>query len=262
MAGLETLAEGAGKLLGAVPDLYDDLAKSTVQEAGKLLSLPLEAVNALLVRPRCWIANANYRVQEVNLLIANKLKYIDENKLIPPSDYVAVPALQSLTYSMDSDELRNLYANLLAKAMNIDTKNNVHPAFVEIIRQLSPLEAALFKELVDIFYEQGKISAYDLKFENNVFHVKEYMHIVNYKNYTIDEISLAIDNLIRCNLLSVYNANLIIYDDMLCDVDALDWECVKKMNDSGYYLVNSLPNEILLTSFGKSFYSICCKDEF
>ena len=75
MKGSEALAEGAGKLLGAAPELYNDLGKPVVQEAGKMLALPLQAVNALLVRPRSWIANANYKLQETNALIANRLKY-------------------------------------------------------------------------------------------------------------------------------------------------------------------------------------------
>lgn len=52
-----------------------------------------------------------------------------------PEAYVAVPALQAISYSMNSEELRNMYANLLAKAIDIDEKDKVHPAFVELIKQ-------------------------------------------------------------------------------------------------------------------------------
>ena len=41
---------------------------------------------------------------------------------------------------MNSKELRDLYANLPAKAMNSDTKDTVHPAYLETIKQLSPEE--------------------------------------------------------------------------------------------------------------------------
>lgn len=44
---------------------------------------------------------------------------------------------------MDSEELRNMYANLLAKAMNVDEKDKVHPAFVELIKQMAPREALI-----------------------------------------------------------------------------------------------------------------------
>ena len=54
-----------------------------------------------------------------------------------------MPALQAISYSMDSEELRNMYANLLAKAMNVDEKDKVHPAFVELIKQMAPREALI-----------------------------------------------------------------------------------------------------------------------
>ena len=64
---------------------------------------------------------------------------------MPPENYVAVPALQQIAYCFDSDELRDMYANLLANSMNKVVKNGVHPGFVEIIKQLSPDEAKILK---------------------------------------------------------------------------------------------------------------------
>lgn len=63
-----------------------------------------------------------------------------------PDPHIAVPALQYISYCMDNDELRDMYANLLANSMNKVVKNGVHPGFVEIIKQLSPDEARLLKQ--------------------------------------------------------------------------------------------------------------------
>ena len=100
------------------------------------------AINAALSPLRQWIAQREYNVAETEKLLAKKLENIEPEKIVSPEPYVAVPALQAISYSMNSDELRELYANLLAKSMCIDTKNSVHPSFVEIIRQMSPLDAA------------------------------------------------------------------------------------------------------------------------
>jgi hypothetical protein len=54
---------------------------------------------------------------------------------------VAIPAIQAISYSMDRKELREMYANLLAKAMTTSEKDKVHPGFVEVIKQMSPLDA-------------------------------------------------------------------------------------------------------------------------
>ena len=56
--------------------------------------------------------------------------------------------MQAISYSMNSEELREMYSNLLAKSMNSDAKTLVHPSFVEIIKQLSPFDARFLKLLL------------------------------------------------------------------------------------------------------------------
>lgn len=50
-----------------------------------------------------------------------------------------------LRYSADNEDLRDLYPNLLATSMDQATTASAHPAFVEIIKNLSPDEARLLK---------------------------------------------------------------------------------------------------------------------
>lgn len=65
---------------------------------------------------------------------------------LPPA-HIAGPAIEALRFANEQDELKELYANLLAGAMNSATINHVHPSFVEIIKQLSPEEASLLVSL-------------------------------------------------------------------------------------------------------------------
>lgn len=261
MTGFDALAEGAGKLLGAIPELYDDLAKPAVQEVGKTLALPLQAVNALLVNPRKWIANAEYKLQETNALIANKLKYIDENKLIAPPDYVAVPALQALSYSMDSDDLRDLYANLLAKSMNAETSNSVHPAYIEIIKQFSPLDAVLFKRIVTEFSQNGEINlmniAYKSKSDGKI--IKKFLNVVKCPDYELSAMAQSVDNFIRCGLMAVtQNAWIMIDNDPTPKL--LQWENFKNENSGELELKVEMGTAAHITELGKKFYLICCDD--
>ena len=141
--GVNKLLEGTGEAIKTVPELYDDGLKPAVQESGKTLSLLPKTINAALVPLRKWIAEREYSLAETEKLLEIKLRNIDHNKIVTPEAYVAVPALQAISYSMDSEELRNMYANLLAKAMNVDEKDKVHPAFVELIKQMAPQEALI-----------------------------------------------------------------------------------------------------------------------
>ena len=70
--------------------------------------------------------------------------------IVEPKASIAGPALQGLAFSHEEDELRELYLNLLASSMNADKATYVHPAFVEVIKQLTAREAELVGALLAI----------------------------------------------------------------------------------------------------------------
>jgi len=134
----ELVAQTAGKT-------YDDLAHPTAHATGQIVGFIPRTVKVWLSKWEKWILNGEYAIKETEVLLAEKLKHIPEEKIVEPEPYVAVPAIQQLSYSLDSEELRELYANLLASSMNVDKKSDVHPAFVDIIKQLAPDEAKLLR---------------------------------------------------------------------------------------------------------------------
>lgn len=146
---VDRMVEVAEKAVETIPEVYDDALKPAAQESGKTIALIPRTINAALVPLRKWIAEQEYSLAETEKILAKKLEHVGEEKIVTPNAYVAVPAIQAISYSMDSEELRNLYANLLAKAMNIDTKECVHPAFVELIKQMSPIDAIMIKGIYE-----------------------------------------------------------------------------------------------------------------
>lgn len=145
--GLDKLAGAIGDTLKTAPTLYEDALQPTVQEVGKFVARIPRAINAAFSGLDKWILNKEYAIDETKKLLEKKLENVDPDKIVEPEAYVAVPAIQAISYSINSEELRNLYANLLAKAMNSDTKDLVHPYFVEIIKQMSPIDALVFKNI-------------------------------------------------------------------------------------------------------------------
>lgn len=73
------------------------------------------------------------------------MKNVPPEAIIQPELNIAGPALEALRYTGHSDSLSDMYANLLASAMNVITTSQAHPAFVEIIKQLTSDEAKLMK---------------------------------------------------------------------------------------------------------------------
>ena len=149
MAGVDRLAEGVGETIKQIPEFYNDGLKPSAQETGKALALIPRTINAALAPLRKWIAEREYSVSETERLLAIKLEGINAESIVSPEAYVAVPVLQAISYCKNSEELRNMYANLLATSMVENGKENAHPSFVEIIKQLSPDEAKLLKRIAE-----------------------------------------------------------------------------------------------------------------
>jgi Abortive infection alpha len=68
-------------------------------------------------------------------------------QLVTPKTTVAGPALQALRFAGDEAPLCEMFVNLLTTAMDKETALHAHPAFVEVIKQLSPDEAKVLQFL-------------------------------------------------------------------------------------------------------------------
>ena len=193
----ELVAQTAGKT-------YDDIAHPTAHATGQIISFIPRTIKVWLGKWEKWILNGEYAIKETEILLAEKLKHVPEEKIVEPEPYVAVPALQQLSYSLDSEELRELYANLLASSMNADTKGDVHPAFVDIIKQLAPDEAKLLR----YFSEQKAIPAVEVRKRSET---GTGFRILAKLNFTIPDGLLDVpqnylvyvDNLIRLQLVEI-----------------------------------------------------------
>lgn len=239
--------------------IYDDGFHPTVSETGKLLGRIPRAINAAFSSIDCWILQRENRVAETMELLEQNLQNSDPAKIIPPEPYVAIPAIQAISYSMDSDELRKLYANLLAKSIYVDTKNLVHPAYTEVIKNLSPLDCQIFNEIMSS--PNQEIGCYEMRVGN--FGESSYFVIFPYiTKITIAEnqiIAASIDNLTRNNLISPKDFH---YDDdnMYLPIRETPlYKAIERGYSSQQTELRPYKMSIKSTSFGKLFYNVCCK---
>lgn len=256
---LNKLTNAVGDTLKTAPTLYEDALQTTIQESGKSLALIPRAINAALLPLRQWIAEREYKLAETEKLLAQKLEHVSEHKIVTPEAYVAVPTIQAISYSMDSEKLRDLYANLLSKAMNSDTKDFVHPAYIETIKQLSPDDASYFKyicplryrAMIDVILDLPNAITKTIAENANLFSTG---HVENF--------SLTLDNLSRLGLITIPHD--IWYGD------DYPYEQLISILKTEYTIEKYLPlqpdaigisynkKRIDITSYGNSFYSTCC----
>jgi len=127
-------------------EVYGDLAKPGVQQAGKALSTIIGLGNTIL-----WpIALVNEKAKialEANLeKYRIKMKDIPEEEVCEVAPEVGVPIAEKLSY-VSNEELSDMYTELLANASQKQKANVAHPSFVNVISNISPDEAILIKSV-------------------------------------------------------------------------------------------------------------------
>jgi len=134
-------------LVKEVP-VYEDAVQPVAKEAGKALQTVGRTVNAALMPVRGLVWGIEQIEEFVNSKVSKKLENTPVDKICTPDPAVAGPALESLSHTGHKESLSELYANLLASAMDLDTAKTAHPGFVEIIRNLSADEAKVLEFII------------------------------------------------------------------------------------------------------------------
>jgi Abortive infection alpha len=192
-------------LVKAIP-IYQDLLQPSMQELGKSLQLVAKSIKVALA-PLAALVWGYDRIQNfLEAALQEKLAGVSIGKIISPKPEVAGPAIEALRFTGHNDTLRDLYANLLATAMDADTAANAHPAFVDIIKNISPDEGRIIK----LFSEKHSVPLIDvhrLHLEKlNAFETI----LVNYSHLETDAscehsqlVPSYIDNLCRLRLVEI-----------------------------------------------------------
>lgn len=103
-----------------------------------------------------------------------KIETIPEEKRVEPDIQTVGPALENSKYCVESEKIREAFANLISRSMNQDYSRYIHPSFADMLKQMSPLDAQnllLFKKrknypICDINCEMKGSSGYTTIFSN------------------------------------------------------------------------------------------------
>lgn len=146
----------------AIP-IYDDVVQPAAKEIGKGLQTIAKTVHVALAPVSALIWGYDQIKDFVSTKLADRLKNVKPEDIVTPTPNVAGPVLEALRYTGHEESLSDLYANLLAASMDRNTASQAHPAFAEIIKQLTPDEA----KIVRIFNEAKAIPLVTVRSEYN-----------------------------------------------------------------------------------------------
>ena len=131
-------------LVKAVP-VYQDTLQPSAKQIGQSLETVTKTVNIALAPIKALVWGYEQIETFITSRVSEKLKNVPSENITTPKPEVAGPVVEALRFSGHDINLRELYANLLANAMDKSTIHLAHPGFVEILKNISSDEAILLQ---------------------------------------------------------------------------------------------------------------------
>ncbi|OZI79930.1 DUF4393 domain-containing protein [Bordetella genomosp. 2] len=143
-----------GKVASAV--VQEAAQTAEIKAAGKNLARSSVIVTKTVENALLPLAAINYGIEKAKIyfekrfpaMMAEKISEIPEAALKEPKASIAGPALQALAFSHEEELLEELYLALLASTMDSREDATCHPAFVEVIKQITSLEAQILPSIL------------------------------------------------------------------------------------------------------------------
>lgn len=236
---------------------------NTANETDGALSTVVGFFNNVVLYP---VKKANltfkYKLEDFKYDLEKKTQHIPEENLQVPPTMIAGPILEALRYTYDEEDLREMYENLLASAMDTRTVSQAHPSFVDAIKQMSITDAQVIKKISEL---DNNISCAEI-----IFKIKESTTI--YKdampNYFVDELlDIGDPFIISASLINLQRLGIIKITEM--GLEAVNYNLVKKhpyvleretlYRQKGKYdfEISVIEHAIVLNNYGKQFVKTC-----
>jgi len=244
-----------------VDKIYGDLFQPALSEAGKGLQgavkLALSPISAMV-----WGYDKIAEYLDIAMPEYFAKRKISKEKIFTGDIAVVVPVVEAMRYMSDKTIIRNLFINLLGATMNRDTTDSVHPAFVEIIKQLSTNEASLITKILDTYVVMADYEAPTQAGTVSGYNVCAFEH---------DNLGISIDNLIRLGIYEKVSALDILQVSHFPDIvgkiykscsDDIDWgESLERTIDRFREIVIINYYQLKPTELGNVFVQLCLDED-
>lgn len=175
----EEVAKGLGKGVGkVVPQFYVETISPTAKVVGNEMA---RTVKNLLLPLRFF----NSAIESTEEMFMKKISKTPIEDLVTPKAIIALPIFEQLKYCYEEKELKELYLTLLATSMNKKLNKNVHPLYLQILKELSSDEAIILKFLRERLFLAASIPKIDVIRKLRFIEKKSPHHIVENPEYSV-----------------------------------------------------------------------------
>lgn len=127
---------------------------------------------------------------------------IPEEQRIEPNTRTLMTALQDAQFCAEEEEIRQMFARLIASTMNAASSNNVHPSFSGILKTMHPNEA----KLLAVIHHNIRVPVSDISIHSDRGELVIFRHICildPINDNPITQTSIAVDGLSRHGLIRI-----------------------------------------------------------
>ena len=251
------------EIVQAVP-VYQDLVQPAAQEIGKSLAIVAKTVNIALAPVSILVWGYDKIKDFIETSVAEKIKNLPPEQIVSnPDPKVIGQSLEALKFVGPDKDLRDMYANLIASSLDKKTAKNAHPAYVDIIKSLTPDEARILKCMA----KNDTYASVELRIKKNsggyrvgINHFSILMFDANCEHPEL--FSGYIDNLCRLGLLESPSGITLSDKKFYESIEAHPWLKMARDGASEKGRETTIQNKaIKTTSFGKQFIFACVIDK-
>ncbi len=230
------------KTIIPVDKVYDDALSPAMKQIGKSLE-SVAKTSRFLLAPFDYLAKQHDRWERYLEKVSLKVK--DEN-LVEGHPQLVIPILEGLSLSYENSLLSEFFINLLANSIDSTKQDLAHPAFPNIIKQITHDEAVILYFLKKKAYKLKRQS--DLNKERTLF-VKE---ITLEEEIPLDKLQfpkhiwLYMNHLNSLNLAGTYQIGNqeYIYDEVTKEQTGVIINSVRRLDEFGYLFAQAcVPDE-------------------
>lgn len=131
----------------------------------------------------------------------NHVSKIEPENIQKPKLQILGPALEATNFYIEEESLREMFAKLMASSMDKSKTETLHPAFVDIVKQMTPLDAANLKSVFLGNQVIGRVMQINKLGEFRL--VSDFIFINDEVEATASSLASSIDNLARLNLVTI-----------------------------------------------------------
>lgn len=244
-----------------VKDNLEEMTIPTSKSIGKNIGLVIEGIFGW---PGAWgkiqkMKQAQY-IEDFKEELKARLNNIEPHKIIEPKANIVGPALEAAKYYYEEKYYKEMFTKLLASNCNKDKFNDVHPAFIEMIKQLSPLDA----KVLNMFKYNSTYPTAEFETVNSDNEITPYRYILcDFKNkraeFDINEelnLITSIDNLIRLGLIIKNESIIELKYDYNNFKEHKFYKAIDVDRDDNSR-IRMIRSRIELTDMGRKFLNIC-----